>query len=256
MKSFAVWIAAVVFGAYACLCGYLFVVQRSLIYFPVPANGSVQADDIRLDSGGESLQVWRLSAGRPRAIVYFGGNAEDVALNVPQFSRIFPQHTVYLANYRGYGASSGEPSEEALYADALRVYDHVSAAHDSVAVIGRSLGGGVATYLAANRPVERLVLVTAFDSAVSVAQAAFPIFPVSLLLRDRFDSAARAGRIEAPTLVVVAERDEIIPRRRTDALVASLDPQLVSVRVVERAGHNTIGQFPEYAAALSGFLAP
>lgn len=240
--------------AYAGFCAYLYLAQRSFIYFPVPESRNVQAEDLRLENGDATLQVWQMGPGRQDAIIYFGGNAEEVAMNVPDFARLFPEHAVYLVNYRGYGASSGKPSEAALYDDALRVYEHVSERHDEVSVIGRSLGSGVATWLATNRPTERLVLVTAFDSIARIAQSSFPIFPVSLLLKDRYDSVSRAGRIRAPTLILIAERDEFIPLRSSEALAAAIDPQLVSVRVIEGATHNTISNFPEYVRALGEFF--
>ena len=254
MKQSAVSVFLLILIVYAGFCGYLYLTQRSFIYFPVPEARDVPAEDLRLRHGDETLQVWHLSPGRADAIIYFGGNAENVAMNIPDFSRLFPAYSVYLVNYRGYGASTGRPSEQALYDDALRVYDHVSESHERISIIGRSLGSGVATWLATNRPTERLVLVTAFDSIARVAQASFPIFPVSLLLQDRFDSAARADRIRSPTLIVIAARDEFIPRHSSEALAAAIDPRLVSVTVIDDASHNTISNFPDYEKALGEFL--
>lgn len=239
---------------YAGCCGYLYVAQRSFIYFPVPAALTGAAEDLRFDIDGETIQVWRLNGVRERALIYFGGNAEDVTQNIPQFSRLFPDRTVYLANYRGYGASTGRPSEEALLGDAGAIYDRVAGLHTTTAVAGRSLGSGVAMFLAATGAPERLVLITPYASLAGVAQAAYPLFPVSLLLRDRYDSISRADRIAAPTLLLIAARDEIIPRWSSDQLAAAIDPALVSVIVIDGASHNTIQNYERYAAALEEFL--
>src|SRR5260370_41081884 len=90
------------------------------------------------------------------ALIYFGGNAEDVSLNMPSLSAGFPDSAIYLLHYRGYGGSSGRPSEGALFADALTLFDQVHSKHPDVDVVGRSLGSGIAVYVASLRPVTRL----------------------------------------------------------------------------------------------------
>lgn len=241
-------------GSYLGACTLLYTLQRAMLYYPTPPTTVGGVEVIRLDSGGQSLKVWHVPRSEERAILYFGGNAEDVAENIPQFQRLFPGYALYFPNYRGYGGSSGSPSEEGLFADALALYDLAARQHRDIAVIGRSLGTGVAVYLAANRPVSRLVLVTPFDSMTNVAASIYPFFPVKLLLRDRYDSLARAAGLTAETLVLVAEADEVIPRERTEALIAALKPEKTRVVVVPATGHNTIGYAPAYEKALSGFL--
>ena len=129
---------------YVVLCGGLFVFQRSLIYFPQPGSTDSGVVKMTLESGGERLQVSiRPHEGR-RALMYFGGNAEDVSLDMPSFASAFPNEAIYLLNYRGYGGSTGNPSERALFADGLALFDRVHADHPDIEVIGRSLGSGVA----------------------------------------------------------------------------------------------------------------
>jgi len=240
---------------YSALCLFLFLAQRSFIYFPTPASGNSLAEELRIASAGESLQVWRLNPGASEAIIYFGGNAEDVAANSPDFLQLFPDHTVYLVNYRGYGGSSGSPSETALFADALAVYDAVADDHSVVHSLGRSLGSGVAVYLASSRELGKLALVTPYDSIVEVAAGAMPLFPVRWLLRDRFDSQQRVGGLDNPVLVLVAEQDRVIPPLRARALADAFKPGLVQSRIIEGADHNSIGLFPAYQQALMGFFA-
>lgn len=240
---------------YVGLCALLYVFQRSLMYFPTPAPHTVPAEEVRVSNEGEVLRVWRIHAERPAALLYFGGNAEDVVLNLPDFQQLFPQYAIYLVNYRGYGGSSGSPSERALYSDAEAVYDQVSASHDSVSVMGRSLGSAVATWLATRREVARLVLVTPADSFTSLARRHYPLFPAGLLLKDRYDSLSRAGSIEGPVLFLVAGRDEIIPPQSPRRLASAMESATVRFEVVPDATHNTIGLSPAYDAALAQFLA-
>ena len=99
---------------YAGFCAFMYASQRNAIYYPTPEVHVPEVEDMRLDSDGETLKIWRLAhADGPNAIIYFGGNAEDVSGNIPDFRNIFPRHNVYLVNYRGYGGSREqfEPGE-------------------------------------------------------------------------------------------------------------------------------------------------
>jgi len=134
------------------------------------------------------------------------------------------------------------------------VFDHVRTRHADVAVMGRSLGSGVAVQLAAERPVAQLVLVTAFDSLVNLAKEYFRWLPVGLLMRDRYDSVRRASRVNVPVLVVIAGEDEIVPERRSRALVEAFRPGQAQVVIVPGVGHNTLDVSPLYLQAVAAFL--
>jgi pimeloyl-ACP methyl ester carboxylesterase len=225
------------------------------MYFPARETEAPGAAALRVEVDGARLKVWAVERAGPDALLYFGGNAEDVAANVAPFSAALPARSLYLVNYRGYGGSTGSPSEPALVADAVALYDRLHARHANLCVMGRSLGSGVAMQLAAARPVACLVLVTPFDSLLNVARHHFRWLPVGLLLLDRYDSASRAGSVTARTLVVIAEEDEIVLRERSDALVAALPPGRTEVLVLEQAGHNDLDAAAEYLVRLQRFLA-
>lgn len=247
-------VAALLAIAYASLCALLYFKQRSLIYYPGATTVAAQATDFSLVREGKTLRGWRIDPGRERAILYFGGNAERLEQSREEFARLFPDSTVYLLAYRGYGASEGEPSEAALLGDALALYDSVQAQHpQGISLIGRSLGSGVASYVAAQRPVRKLVLVTPFDSLAQVAQSHYPMFPVRWLMRDRYDSTRTLPRYQGPLLILRAGRDEVIPPRNTDRLLAALTrkPQVIDF---PQADHNDISADPEYGEALRDFL--
>jgi hypothetical protein len=243
-------VGALLLYAVACLLLYLF--QRSLLYFPQPARVPVPA--LMLSLPGAELQVSvRVQAG-PRAVLYFGGNAEDVSSSLAELAGTFPGYAVYAMHYRGYGGSTGKPTEATLHGDAIALFDRVARDHTEITVIGRSLGSGVAIQLAAGRPVSRLVLVAPYDSVEAVAAQQYSLFPVRWLIRDRFDSASVAPAIRAPTTVILAERDEVIRRERSDALVARFTPGVAQLIVIPGAGHNTLDGRPDFDAAMAGPL--
>lgn len=247
-----VTLLAVLAFAYVALCAVLFVFQRSLIYFPQPRATGIGATMVTLPTdAGDVLVTTRPHTGRD-ALVYFGGNAEDVSGSLAGLSEAFADHAIYLLHYRGYGGSSGTPSEAALFADAVALFDKVHAEHENVVVVGRSLGSGVAVQLASVRPVSRLVLVTPYYSIQELAARQFPWFPVRWLLRDRFDSWRYARDVTAPTLLVAAEHDEVIPRASTQALYESFRTGVASLRVIAATGHNTISESAEYLPLLRG----
>lgn len=242
--------------AYLALCALMYFGQRSQIYFPVRESDPPGASAIRqATDDGVELKIWVVPRPGPRALLYFGGNAEDVAGNLPAFAAAFPAHSLYLVNYRGYGGSTGSPSEAALQADAIAIYDDLRGRHPEISVIGRSLGSGVAVHLASLRDVHRLVLVTPFDSLVNVAREHFRYLPVGWLMRERYESANRVPAVRAPTLVVIAGADEIVSRARAAALVAAFPASQVRSEVLPGATHNGLDRMPQYLERIEEFLA-
>jgi pimeloyl-ACP methyl ester carboxylesterase len=241
---------------YAVACVGLFLAQRSLIYFPQPRRFGTPDSVVKLPVDGAVLELSVRPGSGPRALLYLGGNAEDVSASLPFLGQTFPGQALYLLHYRGYGGSSGKPSEAALFADALTVFDMVQASHPQVTVIGRSLGSGVAVHLASMRPVQRLVLVTPYDSIVGIAELQFPWFPVTRILQDKFESGRYAGSVNAPTTIIAAGNDEMIPRASSALLMTRFKPGVAQYIDVPGAGHNTISDSPVYGPALAGEAAP
>jgi pimeloyl-ACP methyl ester carboxylesterase len=245
-------VAASAMLAYAGFCVALYARQRKLLYKPKPLAPDGVARTVPLRKHGPRVLVSVREMPGPAAIVYYGGNAEDVSANLPAFEAAFPRHALYLLHYRGYGGSEGEPSEANLYRDALTLLDHVRRRHSRVVVVGRSLGSGLAVRVASVRRVARLVLVTPYDSIVGIASGQYPWFPVSLILRDRYESFRYAPRVTAPTRIIVADADQLIPRASSEQLLRRFAPGIA--RLSELPGdHSSVTTDPRY---LPLFLAP
>lgn len=236
---------------YALACLGLFLAQRSLIYFPQPRRFGNVADIMKLPVAGAQLNISTRRLNAPQAVIYFGGNAEDVSGSMPGLVEAFPGYALYAMHYRGYGGSTGKPTEAALAADALALFDEVRAQHSNVTVIGRSLGSGVAVRLASERPVSRLVLVTPYDSMAELAAQHFPMFPVRAIMRDKFESWRYAPLVKVHTTLITAQNDEVIPRASTDLLLTRFKTGIARQIVIPATGHNTLSEDASYAQAVS-----
>ena len=244
----------IIAALYLALCAALFVFQRALIYFPQPSAVDTPASLLTLTVEDAQVQVSIRPHDGPNALIYLGGNAEDVSGNLAAFSQAFPEHALYLMHYRGFGGSTGSPSEEAIARDALTLFDTVYNHHPNVAVVGRSLGSGVAVRLASQRPVSRLILITPYNSLEGLAKQQFPWFPVRWLLQDRYESWRYAAHITVPTLLIAAGHDEVIPRSSTQQLFTQFAPGVATLKVIPDAGHNTLSDSPEYLKLLGDGL--
>ncbi|MGR5519996.1 alpha/beta hydrolase [Vibrio sp. PNB22_4_2] len=250
MKS--ILVTLVVFYALFALAFY--ALQRQFLYFPQLASHFYGKRNTSFAVDGIQLFGWMLNEGQPKALIYYGGNAESIEANIPFFKALAPDYTIYLIPYRGYGNNLGTPTEKALYSDAVQIFESVKTQHDSISLLGRSLGSGVATYVAANHQVDKLILVTPFDSIENVAKDIYWMLPVSWMLKDKYRSLDRAKDITAQTYIFIAEEDRVITRARTEQLIAEFGNQLAEVFVITGAGHNTISNFPAYASGLKRVL--
>jgi len=147
-------------------------------------------------------------------------------------------------SYRGYGGSTGTPSEVGLIADAETAYAfaaaHVPAAR--IAAFGESLGSGVAVALASRHPVGRVVLEAPFTSAADVAARTYWYLPVRALMKDPFRSDARIGQIKAPLLIMHGTRDGVVPFALGERLFALANEPKRFVRFAD-GGHSDLDRF-------------
>jgi uncharacterized protein len=211
--------AALIYLGFVAL---LYVAQRKMLYVPdttrhaPAAAGLPTAQEVVLDTAdGEKVVVWHVPAGADKpVIIYFQGNGGGLDLRADRFRRLTADGTGLVAlSYRGYGGSTGSPSEAGLLEDAAAAYAFAVAryAPGRIVLWGESLGTGVAVALAAEKPVGRVLLESPFTSAADIAAAAYPFVPVRLLMKDQFRSDERIGAVTAPVLVLHGARDRIVP---------------------------------------------
>lgn len=266
----------IIIGSYVGLCVLLYAAQEGMIFpapkqagKPVPPPGWMLETLTFKSHDGLPLTGWLIrpaatataNANSPMPLlIYFGGNAEEVSWTA-SFAERTPSHALLLVNYRGYGGQPGAISEQYFVADALAIYDQAknlpNIRSDRISVHGRSLGSGVAMAVAAQRPVEKVVLTTPFDSLRAVAGNAYPFVPVSLLLRHPFDSIARASTVRAPVLMLVADRDQIMRPAQHENLAAALKTSgnaNVRVQRFPTADHNDIPDTAGYWDTIASFL--
>ena len=245
------------FVLYLSIGSFLYINQRDFLYHPTPKIIS-HYKHIIMENEDEKINIIVLNAGHKNAILYFGGNAESMAESSDYIARQFSGFTVYLMDYRGYGFSTGEASEKALYSDALKLYDEIKGKHHSISVGGRSLGTAIAIYVAAQREVSKLALITPFDSIVNVAQGRYPLYPVKFLLHDQYDSLSRAKDISAKTFIVIAQNDKVIPRERTEKLIEAFHKrgieEALQIDVIKNRGHGDISSDARYYKIMQDFI--
>ena len=245
----------------------IYFFQERLIFSPQPltqdplkANPGEAIEEVNLITSDQvRLHGWLVKATPRRTpaplLIYFGGNAEEVSWLASTAGQ-YAGWSLLLFNYRGYGRSEGKPGEAEFFADALQIYDYAAGRADAgrIAVMGRSLGSGVAVYLAARRPVAGVILVSPYDSIESVAKGVYPYLPIGLMLKHRFDSLSRAPGIKAPLLCLVASDDRVIPRPHSERLYAAWGGP-GQWREIRPAEHDSIAGEPDYWRAIAAFLA-
>jgi uncharacterized protein len=229
-----------------------------------------RATRIRLPASAQRLEVFtpdghslcgvRIPPEREPAegaptLLGFGGNAWNAEATALTLHALFPFRDVVAFHYRGYAPSGGRPSARALFADSLVIFDQLLrlGAGQRVIPVGFSIGAAVAAYLARHRPVAGLILVTPFDSLEAVARHLYWWAPVGPLLRHRMPTIEFVRGSLAPTALIIAARDAIVPARRSAPLRAAIE-NLVFERVID-AGHNDLYDRPEFAAAAREALA-
>ena len=243
----------------------MYFMQDSLLFHPQPLNEIQRkaiaarfagVEEIVLQAEGARLQAWHVKGppGKP-LVIYFGGNAEDVSWMIEDARSRAPGVGWLLVSYRGYGGSDGAPSEAAITADALRWYDHAVKELGATKVIafGRSLGSGAAVFLASERKVSAVVLVTPFDSLVEVAKHHYPYLPVRLMLRHPFESVELAPKLTMPLLCLAAERDSVIPAAHAGRLYEAWGGPKRWI-LLDGAGHNSTDGAAAFWPSIAAFL--
>jgi len=242
--------------------------EPRLIYYPMgdlertPATLGLPFEEVELrTTDGERIHGWFIPAATPArvTVLLLHGNAGNISHRFEKLSVLRPLGTdVLMVDYRGYGRSSGQPTEKGTYRDADAAYEYLVQTRKvdprRLVMYGESLGAAVAVDLASRQPVGGLVMESAFSSAVEVGQEMFPFLPARLLVRNRYESVNKIGRVAAPVLILHSRDDELFKWHHPQQLYdAAREPK----RLVElRGGHNDafLVSSQAYAAALAAFF--
>lgn len=257
---------------YLGLTALIYFKQSSLVFLPEidrgfrasPANLSLPFSPLKLATAdGETLDGWFVPADPKREarglVIFFHGNAGNIGHRL-DYLRMF--HELGLAtlmiDYRGYGLSSGTPSEDGTYLDAEAAWRHATQVLGfpaaRIILFGESLGGGVATRLAAGNPPGALVLASTFTSVPDMGAELYPLLPIRLLARIHYDSLARLAQISCPLLVIHSRNDDVIPFAHGQRLFTAARQPKQFLEIT--GGHNEGFVFvrDEWIRQLDGFL--
>jgi fermentation-respiration switch protein FrsA (DUF1100 family) len=243
----------------------MYFAQRSLMYLPErqrtsPAEaGLPDVQEIVLDTtDGKKVVAWFSPPKQDMPLVlYFHGNAGALRHRAGRFRALIEAgYGLVALSYRGYGGSSGTPTEAGLIADALAAHAFAAShiAPELIAVFGESLGTGVAVALAATQKVGCVVLESPFASAVEIGANVYWYLPVRLLMKDTYRSDRRIGQVKVPLLVLHGERDRVVPIASGERLFSLANEPKRFKRFAE-AGHNDLDQHGALEALLR-FLRP
>jgi fermentation-respiration switch protein FrsA (DUF1100 family) len=234
------WIVVLIAGGYLGLGALMYFAQRSLMYLPdrartLPAAaGFPQAQEVTLETtDGERVIAWHVPPrGAGPVVLYFHGNGGALNLRADRFRKIVAQGFGLIAlSYRGYGGSTGTPTEAGLIEDARTAYAFAAERYPGrIAVWGESLGTGVAIAIAGEKPVTHVILDAPFTSTADVAASVYFFLPVRLLMKDQFRSDLRIKAVKAPVLILHGDADSIIPIRFGEQLLATVPGEKRMVR--------------------------
>jgi fermentation-respiration switch protein FrsA (DUF1100 family) len=255
---------------YLLALGVLYFSQDRLVFLPhvagraligSPADIGLDYQEVWLDTeDGERLHAWWVPAETSRAsLLFFHGNAGNISHRLGSIRQFHDLGLdVFILDYRGYGRSSGKPSEQGLARDARAAWAHLSTrarGHPHrIVVFGRSLGGGVAAALAAEPDVRpaALILESTFTSVPDMGAELYPLFPVRLLSRIEFDTLGHIESLDLPVLIVHSPDDEIVPYHHAQTLQAAApQSRLLDLRGGHNDGHRVS---PDYLPGLDRFL--
>jgi len=248
---------------------FLYFAQEQLLFMPPKMNNKMlngittkypDVEEIQIETPDHViLHGWFVknsAAKKSPLLIYFGGNSEEISGQIMEIDQ-FKEWSLLLINYRGYGLSQGKPSEKNLFSDAVLVYDSFLKRTDidpeRIVAIGRSLGTGVAVYLASQRAIKGTILITPYDSIKNLAEEIYPYVPVSWLLKHNFDSKALAPTIKVPLLALIAQNDKTIPPSHAFALIEAWGGA-VHKKIIPDIDHNNITLGRGYWESVKGFL--
>lgn len=249
------------------LTALLYLFQPHFIYYPhkqllgTPEDIDLAYRDVALQTDdGLSIHGWYIPHPEARAkLLFLHGNAGNVSHRLDSL-KIFNDLglSVFIIDYRGYGRSDGRPSEQGTYKDAKAAWHYLNEQlnkdDQAIIVFGRSLGGGVASWLATQVNTDGLILESTFTSIMDMGKHYYPYLPIPLITRIRYDSLANITAITSPILFIHSQNDQIVPYKYGRALFAKATSEKIFVDITGDHNSGFIVSGKSYTDALDAFI--
>ena len=257
----------IVAGVYVMFIVLLYIFQPHYVYYPErtlsgdPGRISLEFETVYFETpDGVKLSGWFIPNESARGVILFcHGNAGNISHRLESiqiFHRLGLE--VFIFDYRGYGQSEGKPTEHGTYEDAQAAWRYLIEERllnpNEVIVFGRSLGGGVASWLAQSHTPGALILESTFVSLPDIAATLYPYLPVKLLLRFEYNTAEYVSRVDCPLLIIHSRDDEIMPFSHGQRLfqIAKEPKRFLEITGTHNGGFITSGK--DYEEGLNAFI--
>jgi uncharacterized protein len=260
-------IAVIAAGVYAVLCAYLYFRQSSFVFHPdrdlgaTPKQLRLAFEDLTLTTAdGVKIGAWYIPADKAAGTVLFcHGNAENISGGIETVSLLHKLAVnVLVFDYRGYGRSEGQPTEQGTYRDAEAAWDYLvgklGQPPGRIVIHGRSLGGAVAAHLARDRTPAGLIVESSFTSVPDMGVRFYPMFPVRLLSKFQYATAEYLPGAKCPVLVIHSPQDDIVPFEMGQRLFAAAHPPKQFVEITGSHNEGSMQSERIYEPALRDFL--
>ncbi len=257
-------IILILIGVYVMIAASLYFIQEKILFLPTTLSQDYKFqfhhkfEELFLTTeDGASINALHFKADNPKGVIlYFHGNAGDLSRwgeVVTYFVDL--SYDVLVMDYRTYGKSKGKLSEKALYGDAQMCYDYLLEYYpkEDIILYGRSLGTGIASYIAANNNANQLILETPYYSITDVAKSRFPFLPVDKLLKYKIPTHVYLKDVECDITIIHGTEDNVVPYRSAEKLL-TLDIDHINFITVAGGSHNNLIEFETYRKAIQNCL--
>ena len=255
----------VLLGLYVMIGTSLYFLQERLLFLPTVLDQDFQYqfnypfEELFLKTDDQTvINALHFKIENPKGVIlYFHGNAGDLS-RWGTITEYFVEkgYDVLVMDYRTYGKSTGKLSENALYKDAEYCYNFLIEHYNEseITIYGRSLGTGLATYVASNHHPNQLILETPYYSMVDVAKKRFPIFPVKQLMKYELPTYKYINKVKCPITMIHGTNDKVIPIESAKKLYEVIGSNNASLTIIEGGGHNNLSDFKKYSIVIESVL--
>lgn len=265
MQSF-LWILLSVVVGYLLLVAMMYLLQSQMIYHPqksiilTPEDVGLSYEDVTFETvDGIILHGWYIPNSGNNTVLYFHGNAGNISGRLQTIQLLHNLGlNILIFDYRGYGKSEGRPSEQGTYNDAHAAWNYLVSErdkqNDNIVIMGRSLGGAIASWLAVQKKPAAAILESTFTSAADLGSDLYPWLPVRTIIRYDYNTLANIQQIESPLFMAHSKDDEIIPYQHGKTLFEAANEPKTFVELNGSHGSGFWETGEKYRTALQEFL--